>query len=46
MDCVTTYCLYPMLPNSVIVDVCLSVMAGLVIWKIVKAIIDTIPVVG
>lgn len=44
--CVTTYCIYPWLPDSIIVSVALSLVAGLISWKLIKALIDSIPVVG
>lgn len=44
--CPVDYCLYPWLPDSTIISVSLVIVSGLVIWKIVKAIVDTIPVLG
>lgn len=44
--CTTTICLYPWLPDSVVVSVSLVLIAGIVVWKIIKSIIDSIPVVG
>lgn len=44
--CETTYCLYPYLPLSTLIDICLIAISGLIIWKLIKALIDSIPIVG
>jgi len=44
--CVTTYCLYPWLPDSMILNIALSMIGGLTTWKLIKAMIDTIPLAG
>ena len=44
--CETSYCLYVYLPDSLIIDVALVGLGGLIIWKLIKAAIDTIPIVG
>lgn len=44
--CETYFCISPWLPDSALVSACLTTAAGLVVWKIVKAIIDTIPIIG
>jgi len=41
--CETTYCLYPWFVDSIILTVVLVAVAGLVVWKLVKALIETIP---
>lgn len=44
--CTTLYCIYPWLPDSVVARVAITLVAGLVIWKLIKALVDSIPVVG
>lgn len=44
--CETTYCLYPMFPQSTILDICLVIVSAVIVWKVIKSIVDTIPVVG
>ena len=44
--CETLYCVDVWLPDSIIVVACLAMVTGLIVWKLVKALIDTIPVVG
>ncbi len=44
--CITDYCLTPWLPVSPIVQISITIISGLIVWKLVKAVIDSIPVVG
>ena len=44
--CATTICLYPWLPDSVVIQIALAGVSGLITWKLIKALIDSIPVVG
>lgn len=44
--CETMYCLTVWLPDSVIVSVSLSLVAGLGLWKLIKSLIDSIPLAG
>ncbi len=44
--CTTAYCLTPWFPDSIIIDVCLALIGGLITWKLIKALIDTIPLAG
>jgi hypothetical protein len=44
--CETTYCVTVWLPDSPIIIALIVVITGLGVWKIVKSIVDTIPVVG
>lgn len=44
--CTTTYCLTVWLPYSTVTLIALTSIGGLMTWKLVKAIVDTIPFAG
>jgi len=44
--CTTTYCLTVWLPDSLILGVSFALIGGLIAWKLIKALIDTIPFAG
>jgi hypothetical protein len=44
--CETEICLTPMLPGGVVMIMSLVSIAGLIIWKLIKSLVDTIPGLG
>lgn len=43
MQCTTTICLEPWIIDSTVLSVVLVALTGLIIWKLVKALVETIP---
>lgn len=44
--CESAYCFYPYLPVGQITQIALVVLSGLVVWKLIRAVISLIPGIG